>query len=167
MEAVFAQQKAYAPEVARTTHKERKAKIRKLMDYLLAHQTEIEQALMQDFRKHPEETILSELLGALFEQRRPQPATAAVISVLYGVDGLDSVLTLNDAGVQAAATRADEPDLQLLGRIDSFSSGRSEERTRGGCGARGGADEVASIQLGGGLLFRAHFGFSLFCWEIR
>ncbi|MFY9337446.1 MAG: GPP34 family phosphoprotein [Mycobacterium sp.] len=50
----------------------------------------------------------SELLGALFEQRRPQPATAAVISVLYGVDGLDSVLTLNDAGVQAAATRADE-----------------------------------------------------------
>lgn len=50
----------------------------------------------------------SELLGALFEQRRPQPVTAAVISVLYGIDGLDAVLTLNDSGVQAVATRADE-----------------------------------------------------------
>lgn len=50
----------------------------------------------------------SELLGALFEQRRPQPVTAAIISVLYGIDGLDAVLTLNDAGVQAVATRADE-----------------------------------------------------------
>ncbi|MGI9124843.1 MAG: GPP34 family phosphoprotein [Mycobacterium sp.] len=50
----------------------------------------------------------SELLGALFEGRRPQPVTAAVISLLYGVDGLGAVLDLNDAGVQAVANRADE-----------------------------------------------------------
>lgn len=50
----------------------------------------------------------SELLGALFEGRRPQPATAAVISLLYGVDGLGAVMDLNDAGVQIVAQRADE-----------------------------------------------------------
>lgn len=50
----------------------------------------------------------SELLGAMFEGRRPQPVTAAVISLLYGIDGLGAVLELNDAGVQAVAQRADE-----------------------------------------------------------
>ncbi len=50
----------------------------------------------------------SELLAALFEGRRPQPVTAAVISTLYGVGALDAVLTLNEAGGLAAATRAAE-----------------------------------------------------------
>lgn len=50
----------------------------------------------------------TELLGALFERRPPRPVTAAVISLLYGADGLGAVLALNDAGVQAVADRADE-----------------------------------------------------------
>lgn len=50
----------------------------------------------------------SEVIGALFEQRRPQPVTAAILSVLYGVDGLGAVLTLNEVGGRAVAARADE-----------------------------------------------------------
>ncbi|MCH9723055.1 MAG: GPP34 family phosphoprotein [Actinomycetia bacterium] len=50
----------------------------------------------------------SELLSALFERRRPQPVTAAVIGLLYAVGALDAVLALNDAGMRVAAERADE-----------------------------------------------------------
>ncbi len=52
--------------------------------------------------------IRAELLGALFEKRRPQPVIAAVISLLYATGGLGAVLELNDAGVQAAGLRANE-----------------------------------------------------------
>ncbi len=52
--------------------------------------------------------IRAEVLGALFETRRPQPVIAAVVSLLYAVDGLGAVLELNDAGVQAAGLRANE-----------------------------------------------------------
>jgi hypothetical protein len=50
----------------------------------------------------------SELLGVLFEQRRPQPAMAAVICLLHAVHGLQAVLSLNDAGAQMVGQRAQE-----------------------------------------------------------
>lgn len=50
----------------------------------------------------------ADLLAALFEHRRPQPVTAAVISVLSVVGGLDAMLPLNQAGGRAAAARAEE-----------------------------------------------------------
>lgn len=50
----------------------------------------------------------SEMLGVLFEKRRPQPAMAAVICLLHGVRGLEAVLSLNDAGVQVVDERAHE-----------------------------------------------------------
>ena len=52
--------------------------------------------------------IRAEVLAALFEKRRPQPAIAAVISLLYAADALGPVLELNDAGVLTAAVRANE-----------------------------------------------------------
>jgi hypothetical protein len=52
--------------------------------------------------------IRAEVLGALFEKRRPDPVIAAVISLLYAADGIGTVLELNDAGVQAAGVRANE-----------------------------------------------------------
>lgn len=52
--------------------------------------------------------VRAEVLGALFEKRRPQPVIAAIISLLYAVGGLGTVLELNDAGVQAAGLRANE-----------------------------------------------------------
>ena len=50
----------------------------------------------------------SELLGALFERRRPPPATAAVIALLHAVGGFGAVLELNEAGVEEAGLRAAE-----------------------------------------------------------
>lgn len=50
----------------------------------------------------------SELLGVLFEQRRPSPVTAAVTCLLHGVHGLEAVLSLNDAGIQVVDERARE-----------------------------------------------------------
>jgi hypothetical protein len=50
----------------------------------------------------------SELLGVLFEQRRPNPVTAAVICLLHGVHALEAVLSLNAAGVAAVDERARE-----------------------------------------------------------
>ena len=50
----------------------------------------------------------AELLGVLFEHRRPEPVTAAVICLLHGVRGLDAVLSLNDDGAQAVDERVRE-----------------------------------------------------------
>jgi hypothetical protein len=52
--------------------------------------------------------VRSEVLGALFENRRPEPVVAAVISLLHAVGGMDAVLDLNDAGVRAVALRAND-----------------------------------------------------------
>jgi hypothetical protein len=48
----------------------------------------------------------AELLGVLFEQRRPQAVMAAVICLLHAVHGLEVVLSLNDAGVRVVDERA-------------------------------------------------------------
>ncbi|MEL6653882.1 MAG: aldehyde dehydrogenase family protein, partial [Bacteroidota bacterium] len=69
MDAIFAKQGEYAPIIARTDHKARKAKIKKLMDYVLAHKSEIEAALQADFSKHPTETTLSEILMVVAEAK--------------------------------------------------------------------------------------------------
>lgn len=50
----------------------------------------------------------SELLGVLFENRRPAPTTAAVICLLHAVHGLPAVMSLNDAGIAAVDGRARE-----------------------------------------------------------
>lgn len=50
----------------------------------------------------------SEVLGALFEGRQPEPVVAAVISLLYAAGGLSTVLNLNQAGVAAIDQRANE-----------------------------------------------------------
>lgn len=50
----------------------------------------------------------ADLLGTLFEERRPQPVTAAVTCLLHGVHGLEAVLSLNDAGVRAVDDRVRE-----------------------------------------------------------
>ena len=50
----------------------------------------------------------AEFLGVLFENRRPTPVIAAVISLLHAVGGMDAVLDLNAAGAQAVAERAND-----------------------------------------------------------
>lgn len=50
----------------------------------------------------------ADVLAALFEKRRPQPEIAAVISLLYAVDGIPAVLQLNEAGIREVGLRAAE-----------------------------------------------------------
>ena len=50
----------------------------------------------------------AEVLGVLFENRRPVPIIAAVIGLLHAVGGMGAVLDLNEAGAQAVALRANE-----------------------------------------------------------
>ncbi|MFK7923532.1 MAG: aldehyde dehydrogenase family protein [Bacteroidia bacterium] len=69
MESVFAQQGEYARMIGKTDYKIRKAKIKKLMDYVLAHKSEIEGVLEKDFHKHPTETTLTEILIVVAEAK--------------------------------------------------------------------------------------------------
>jgi Golgi phosphoprotein 3 (GPP34) len=48
------------------------------------------------------------VLSALFDGGRPAPSTAAIISLLYAVDGFGALLSLNDRGWQWVYNRAGE-----------------------------------------------------------
>jgi hypothetical protein len=48
------------------------------------------------------------LLSALFDGHRPDPITASIISLLYAVDGLGALLSLNDRGREWVRNRAGE-----------------------------------------------------------
>ncbi len=50
--------------------------------------------------------IRAAMMSALFDDTNPDPATAAVISLLYTVDGLGAVLSLNDRGWEWVLGRA-------------------------------------------------------------
>lgn len=50
----------------------------------------------------------SALLSALFDGNRPEPPTAAIISLLHTIGGLGAVLSLNDRGWQWVVDRAGE-----------------------------------------------------------
>ena len=50
----------------------------------------------------------ADLLSALFDDHRPSPSTAAIISLLHRVDGLGPLLSLNDRGWQWVHARAGE-----------------------------------------------------------
>ena len=52
--------------------------------------------------------LRSEVIGALFENRKPTPDNAAVICLLNQVRALGAVLELNDAGVRVVDERAHE-----------------------------------------------------------
>ncbi|BBX86447.1 GOLPH3/VPS74 family protein [Mycolicibacterium aubagnense] len=48
----------------------------------------------------------SEMLSALFDRRPPSPATAAIVTLLHTVDGLGSLMSLNDRGWRWVHARA-------------------------------------------------------------
>ncbi len=50
----------------------------------------------------------SAVLAALFDGQRPDPQTAAIISLLHAVDGLGTLLSLNERGWQWVQGRAGE-----------------------------------------------------------
>jgi aldehyde dehydrogenase (NAD+) len=66
---IFKAQKNNASKIAQTDAKERKAKLRKILDWTLAHEAEIGEALFADFKKNPAETNLGEVLGVVGEAK--------------------------------------------------------------------------------------------------
>ena len=67
--SIFMAQKANAQNIANSNAKERKAKLRKILDWTLTHETEIGDALFADFKKNPTETNLGEVLGVVGETK--------------------------------------------------------------------------------------------------
>ena len=62
LERLFALQRAHRWTMARTTARERIARLRRLKDAVLRHQVELHEAVHRDFRKAPPETDISEML---------------------------------------------------------------------------------------------------------
>jgi aldehyde dehydrogenase (NAD+) len=67
LEAIFARQQAARWRVAATSADQRKAKLRALLEALMAHRTEAQAALAAGFRKAPEEVDLTELYPVVSE----------------------------------------------------------------------------------------------------
>jgi len=67
LEALFARQQAARWRVAASLVEQRKAKLRALLDALMAHRAEAQAALAADFRKAPEEVDLTELYPVISE----------------------------------------------------------------------------------------------------
>ena len=65
--SVFNAQKANAQKIANTDAQIRKGKLRKILDWTIAHEEEIGNALFNDFKKNPAETNLGEILGVVGE----------------------------------------------------------------------------------------------------
>jgi aldehyde dehydrogenase (NAD+) len=61
IERIFALQSAHYHTVAKTTARERKAKLKRLQAAILAHREDIRRALYEDFRKHASEVDLTEV----------------------------------------------------------------------------------------------------------
>ena len=66
-DALFARQQAARWRVAATSVEQRKAKLRSLLEALMAHRAEAQAALAADFRKSPEEVDLTELYPVISE----------------------------------------------------------------------------------------------------
>jgi hypothetical protein len=66
----------------------------------------------------------SALLSALFDRRPPTPTTAAIISLLHAVDGLDALLSLNDRGWRWVHGRAGE--IALGSWVDEYPTALPE-----------------------------------------
>lgn len=83
MRAIFDAQHRHAPQMALTTAPERIERIRRVQTYMLAHQTDLERAMYDDFRKPAAEVGLGELMAVnaeikhiakhLKQWMRPQP----------------------------------------------------------------------------------------------
>jgi aldehyde dehydrogenase (NAD+) len=65
--SIFARQQAARWRIAATSANQRKAKLRALLEALLAHRLEAQEALAADFRKSPEEVDLTELYPVISE----------------------------------------------------------------------------------------------------
>ncbi|MFN3850023.1 MAG: aldehyde dehydrogenase family protein [Spirosomataceae bacterium] len=64
---IFAKQQQNAPKIALTTAKERIAKIKSIMDWMIQNESKIADALYKDYKKHPAEVKISEMMPVIGE----------------------------------------------------------------------------------------------------
>lgn len=64
---IFAKQKQNAPKIALTTAKERILKIKSIMDWMIQNESKIADALYKDYKKHPAEVKISEMMPVIGE----------------------------------------------------------------------------------------------------
>jgi aldehyde dehydrogenase (NAD+) len=69
IKAVFAKQKQNAPNIALTTAKERIAKIKSIKDWVINNESRIANALYKDYKKHPAEVKISEIMPVVGEAK--------------------------------------------------------------------------------------------------
>jgi aldehyde dehydrogenase (NAD+) len=69
LDAVLARQRACAPRLARSGHRERSERLRRIEVWIMAHRGRIAEALAADFRKPVPETDLTEVLAPVRECR--------------------------------------------------------------------------------------------------
>ncbi|RYC69425.1 MULTISPECIES: aldehyde dehydrogenase family protein [Spirosoma] len=61
--SIFDRQRRFAPKMALTTSQERIERIKRVQDWMLSHQSELETAMYNDFRKPSAEVALGELMS--------------------------------------------------------------------------------------------------------
>ncbi|MUL66674.1 GPP34 family phosphoprotein [Mycobacterium sp. CBMA 234] len=66
----------------------------------------------------------AEMLSALFDRRPPAPATAAIVTLLHTVDGLGSLMSLNDRGWRWVHARAG--DIASGSWVNEYATGVPE-----------------------------------------
>ncbi len=69
IQRIFKLQQAHAPALALTTAAERKAKIKRILDYTMGNLSALEQAMYEDFKKPAAEVVVGELLGVKTEAK--------------------------------------------------------------------------------------------------
>ena len=76
--------------------------------------------------------VRASLLGALFDLRCPTPTTAAIVSLLYAVDGFTAVLSLNERGRRWVDSRAGDIAGGCWLDESPFDQPTCDEANRGG-----------------------------------
>jgi aldehyde dehydrogenase (NAD+) len=124
VEAVFAKQQAARWRVAATSVDQRKAKLRALLEALMAHRGEAQAALAADFRKAPEEVDLTELYPVISELKdalrhlarwmKPRPVATPI-----GLLGSASTIVYEPRGVVLILAPWNYPIYLTLGPLVS------------------------------------------------
>ena len=124
LEALFARQQAARWRVAATSAEQRRAKLRALLEALMAHRAEAQAALAADFRKSPEEVDLTELYPVISElkdalRHLPRWMRARKVPTPIGLFGSTSTIVQEPKGVVLIISPWNYPIYLTLGPLVS------------------------------------------------
>ena len=124
LEALLARQQAARWRVAATSADQRRAKLRALLEALMAHRAEAQAALAADFRKSPEEVDLTELYPVISElkdalRHLPRWMRARKVPTPIGLFGSTSTIVQEPKGVVLIISPWNYPIYLTLGPLVS------------------------------------------------